>query len=74
MCTMSNRITGMGATALFNFEWSELFDPVPSPFEFIVRGTLIYWFVLVILRFVLRRDTASARTTIFRDDAVGSDR
>lgn len=41
------------------FEWKDLFDPVLSPLELFVRGTLIYWFVFLIFRFVLRRDTAS---------------
>jgi uncharacterized membrane protein YcaP (DUF421 family) len=42
------------------FDWNDLFDPVMSPFDLFVRGTLIYWFVFLIFRFVLRRDTASA--------------
>lgn len=31
-----------------------------SPLEIIVRGTLMYWFLFLLLRFVLRRDTSSA--------------
>lgn len=31
-----------------------------SPGELIVRGTLMYWFLFLILRFVLRRDTGNA--------------
>ncbi len=42
------------------FDWKDLFDPVMSPVELVIRGTLIYWFVFLIFRFVLRRDTASA--------------
>ena len=30
-----------------------------SPIELIVRGTLMYWFLLLIFRFVLRRDPGS---------------
>jgi uncharacterized membrane protein YcaP (DUF421 family) len=42
------------------FDWKDLFDPVMSPFELFVRGALIYWFLFLVFRFVLRRDTASA--------------
>jgi uncharacterized membrane protein YcaP (DUF421 family) len=31
-----------------------------SPLEILVRGTLMYWFLFLLLRFVLRRDTGSA--------------
>lgn len=31
-----------------------------SPLEIIIRGTLMYWFLFLLLRFVLRRDTSSA--------------
>lgn len=31
-----------------------------SPLEIIARGTLMYWFLFLLLRFVLRRDTSSA--------------
>lgn len=31
-----------------------------SPWEIMVRGTLMYWFLFLIFRFVLRRDTGSA--------------
>jgi uncharacterized membrane protein YcaP (DUF421 family) len=34
-----------------------------SPLEIIIRGTLMYWFLFLIFRFVLRRDTASAGIT-----------
>lgn len=34
-----------------------------SPLEIVVRGTLMYWFLFLIFRFVLRRDTASAGIT-----------
>jgi uncharacterized membrane protein YcaP (DUF421 family) len=34
-----------------------------SPLEIAVRGTLMYWFLFCIFRFVLRRDTASAGIT-----------
>jgi uncharacterized membrane protein YcaP (DUF421 family) len=31
-----------------------------SPAELIVRGTLMYWFLFLVLRFILRRDTGNA--------------
>jgi uncharacterized membrane protein YcaP (DUF421 family) len=31
-----------------------------SPLEILIRGTLMYWFLFLLLRFVLRRDTGSA--------------
>lgn len=33
-----------------------------SPLELIVRGTLLYWFLFLLFRFVLRRDTGSIAT------------
>ena len=41
----------MDATDLFAFH--------VSPLELVVRGTLTYWFLLLIFRFVLRRDPGS---------------
>lgn len=38
---------------------SELFAFHVSPIELIVRGTLIYWFLFLIFRFVLRRDAGA---------------
>ena len=38
---------------------SELFTLNVSPLELVLRGTLIYWFLLFIFRFVLRRDPGS---------------
>lgn len=38
---------------------SELFAIHVSPLELFVRGTLMYWFLLLIFRFVLRRDPGS---------------
>lgn len=31
-----------------------------SPLEILIRGTLMYWFLFLLLRFLLRRDTGSA--------------
>jgi uncharacterized membrane protein YcaP (DUF421 family) len=36
-----------------------IFELTVSPIELIVRGTVMYWFLFVLLRFVLRRDVGS---------------
>ena len=38
---------------------SELFGLSVSPLELVVRGTAMYWFLFVLFRVVLRRDTGS---------------
>jgi len=38
---------------------SELFAVHVSPLELFLRGTVMYWFLLLIFRFVLRRDPGS---------------
>jgi uncharacterized membrane protein YcaP (DUF421 family) len=38
---------------------ASLFELTVDPMELIVRGTLIYWFLFLLLRFVLRRDIGS---------------
>jgi uncharacterized membrane protein YcaP (DUF421 family) len=40
-------------------DWQELFGLSVSPLELMVRGTVIYWFLVLVFRFVLRRDTGS---------------
>ena len=40
-------------------DWAELFGLSVSPWELIVRGTAVYWFLVIVFRFVLRRDTGS---------------
>ena len=40
-------------------DFAELFAIHVSPLELIARGTLMYWFLLLIFRFVLRRDPGS---------------
>jgi len=39
--------------------WNNLFHFAISPWELILRGTLVYWFLFVLFRFVLRRDSGS---------------
>jgi len=40
-------------------DFAELFALHVSPLELVVRGTLMYWFLLLVFRFVLRRDAGS---------------
>jgi uncharacterized membrane protein YcaP (DUF421 family) len=40
-------------------DWQELFGLSVSPLELMVRGTVIYWFLVLVFRFVLRRDAGS---------------
>lgn len=40
-------------------EWSSLFELTMSPLEIFVRGTLVYWFIFILLRLAGRRDIGS---------------
>lgn len=40
-------------------DWSRLFSFSVHPVEIIVRGTLIYWFIFILFRFVLRREVGA---------------
>jgi uncharacterized membrane protein YcaP (DUF421 family) len=40
-------------------DWAELFGLSVSPWELIVRGSAVYWFLVIVFRVVLRRDTGS---------------
>jgi uncharacterized membrane protein YcaP (DUF421 family) len=40
-------------------DWSALFAFEVSPLEVVLRGTLIYWFLFLCFRFVLRRDAGA---------------
>lgn len=42
-----------------SLDWSELFGLSVPAMELIVRGTVMYWFLFVIFRFVIRRDVGS---------------
>lgn len=41
-------------------DFAELFVVTLPPAELVVRGTLMYWFLFLIFRFILRRDMGSA--------------
>ena len=38
---------------------ADLFNITVDPLELVVRGTLMYWFLFLLFRFVLRRDVGS---------------
>ena len=40
-------------------DWQELFGLSVSPWELIIRGTAVYWFLVLVFRFILRRDAGS---------------
>lgn len=44
---------------LLTFDPSTVFVFSVSPLELILRGTLMYWFLFLVFRFVLRRDVGS---------------
>jgi uncharacterized membrane protein YcaP (DUF421 family) len=39
--------------------WSTVFGVDVAPFELVLRGSLVYWFLFLLFRFVLRRDAGS---------------
>ncbi|MFY3005389.1 DUF421 domain-containing protein, partial [Achromobacter xylosoxidans] len=40
-------------------DWSEMFTFSISPLEIIIRGSIVYWFIFVLLRVAGRRDIGS---------------
>lgn len=40
-------------------DWGSLFELTKSPLEIFVRGTLMYWFIFILLRMAGRRDIGS---------------
>jgi uncharacterized membrane protein YcaP (DUF421 family) len=45
--------------------WEDVFAFSLSPAEIVLRGTLMYWFLFVIFRFVLRRDIGNVGISDF---------
>ncbi len=45
--------------SLFSFDLPGVLAFTVSPLELMLRGTLMYWFLFIVLRFVLRRDVGS---------------
>lgn len=44
---------------IFDFDLASLFSFTVSPLELMLRGTLMYWLLFIVLRFILRRDVGS---------------
>ena len=42
------------------FDFHQIFAPSATTLEIVLRGSVLYWFLFILLRFVLRRDTGSA--------------
>ena len=42
-----------------SIDWSGLIEINVSPWELVIRGTLMYWFLFLVFRFLLRRDVGS---------------
>lgn len=40
-------------------DWATLFGLTVNPIELIIRGTVMFWFLYLLFRFVLRRDVGS---------------
>lgn len=45
--------------SLLDFDLAAIFALTVSPLELMLRGTVLYWFLFVVLRFILRRDVGS---------------
>ena len=44
---------------IFDFDLAGIFSFTVSPLDLMLRGTLLYWFLFIVLRFILRRDVGS---------------
>ena len=44
---------------IFDFDFAGIFSFTVSPLELMLRGTVMYWLLFVVLRFILRRDVGS---------------
>lgn len=40
-------------------DWTELFGLTISPWELVIRGSAMYWFLFLVFRFVIRRDVGA---------------
>jgi len=40
-------------------DWDTYFNIAVNPLELVIRGTLVYWFLFLVFRFVLRRDAGA---------------
>ncbi len=44
---------------LLHIDFASIFAFTVSPLELVLRGTLMYWFLFIVFRFILRRDVGS---------------
>lgn len=44
---------------IFHFDLTGIFSFTVSPLELMLRGSLMYWFLYIVFRFILRRDVGS---------------
>ena len=44
---------------ILNIDFASIFYLTVSPLELVLRGTLMYWFLFIVFRFVLRREVGS---------------
>ncbi len=44
---------------MFEIDWQQLFGFEKSIVELVIRGTVMYWFLFVMFRFVMRRDVGA---------------
>ena len=42
----------------FDIDWNQLLTPTMSLGEVILRGTMIYWFIFLLIRFVMKREAS----------------
>lgn len=47
----------------FNINWHDVFVPSVSPLEIIFRGTVVYLFLFILLRLVLKRQSGNVAVT-----------
>jgi uncharacterized membrane protein YcaP (DUF421 family) len=53
------RYDGFEQEGSMEVDWQSLFSLSMSPLELIVRGSAVYWFLLLIFRFLLKRDVGA---------------
>ncbi len=46
-------------SSLTSLNWSEMFSVSVPPLEIVIRGSILYWFILILLRVAGRRDIGS---------------
>ncbi len=49
--------------AMFTIDWRHVFEPTVPALELVLRGTLMYLGIFVVLRFLLRREAANMSLT-----------